>query len=89
MENAKVIKWDTDCVCTTHQPAPASSYIEALTPVVAVFEDGASCEDMETQRDGLKKCGTYIQWNISHKKEQNNATSRNMDGPRNCHTELK
>ena len=25
------------------------------------------------QRNGLRGCGTYIQWSISHKKEQNNA----------------
>ena len=29
---------------------------------------------------------TYVQWNISHKKEQNNATCSNMDGPRDYHT---
>ena len=52
MENAKDIKWDTDYVCTTHQAALASSYVEALTPVVAVFGHGASWEDMETQRKG-------------------------------------
>ena len=52
MENAKDIKWDTDCVCTTQQPALASSYAEALTPTVAVFGHGASWKDMETQRNG-------------------------------------
>ena len=29
---------------------------------------------------------TYTWWTISHKKEWNNATSSNMDGPRNYHT---
>ena len=28
----------------------------------------------------------YIQWNISHKREQNNATCSNMDGPSDYHT---
>ena len=28
----------------------------------------------------------YIQWNISHKKERNNAICSNMDGPRDYHT---
>ena len=31
--------------------------------------------------------GTYIQWNISHKKERNWVICRDMDGPRDCHTE--
>ena len=29
----------------------------------------------------------YIQWNISHKKEQNWVICRDADGPRNCYTE--
>ena len=29
---------------------------------------------------------TYIQWNTSHKKEQNNAIFSNMDGTRISHT---
>ena len=29
---------------------------------------------------------TYTQWNISHKKEWNNAICSNMDGPRDYHT---
>ena len=28
-----------------------------------------------------------MQWNISHKQEQNNVICNNMDGPRDCHTE--
>ena len=29
----------------------------------------------------------YIQWNISHKKEQNCVICRDVDGPRDCHTD--
>ena len=29
---------------------------------------------------------THTQWNISHKKEWNNAIYSNMDGPRDYHT---
>ena len=29
---------------------------------------------------------TYVQWNISPKKEQNTAICSNMDGPRDYHT---
>ena len=35
--------------------------------------------------NGLHRCGTSAQWNISHKKEQNNAICNNMDGPRDSH----
>ena len=31
--------------------------------------------------NGLRRCGTYVQWNISHKR-QTNAICRNMDGSR-------
>ena len=31
---------------------------------------------------------THTQWNISHKKEQNNAVYNNMDGPRDYPTKL-
>ena len=35
----------------------------------------------------IKNCGTYIQWYITrHKKEQNCAICRDVDGPRDCHT---
>ena len=35
----------------------------------------------------LGRCGTYIQWNTTHhKKEQNNAIFSNMDGTRDSHT---
>ena len=34
-----------------------------------------------------KRYGTYIQWNISHKKEWNSTICSNMDGPGDYHTE--
>ena len=33
-----------------------------------------------------KICGIYTQWNISHKKDLNNAICSNMYGPRDYHT---
>ena len=30
---------------------------------------------------------TYILWNVSHQKEQNNVICSHMDGPKDCHTE--
>ena len=30
--------------------------------------------------NGLRGCSTYIQWDISHKKERKFAICRNMDG---------
>ena len=41
---------------------------------------------MSIDREMDKEDVVYIQWNISHKKEQNNAICSNMDGPRDCHT---
>ena len=36
---------------------------------------------------GLRRCGTYIQWNtVQPYKEQDNATCSNMDGTRDSHT---
>ena len=35
---------------------------------------------------GWRRCGLYIQWNITQTKKWNNATFRNMDGPRDYHT---
>ena len=35
---------------------------------------------------GLRKCGTYKQWNISHKKRTNNAICSNMDATEDSHT---
>ena len=32
-----------------------------------------------------RTCGTYIQWNIKHKKEWNGAIFSNKDGPRHHH----
>ena len=32
----------------------------------------------------IKKIGTYIQWNMSHKKELNHVICSNMDEPRDC-----
>ena len=38
------------------------------------------------QTNGLRRGGTYIQWNSPcHKKEQNNAICNNMDGTRDSH----
>ena len=38
--------------------------------------------------NGLRRCGTYTQWNTTHpEKEQNNAICRNMDVTREYHTE--
>ena len=35
------------------------------------------------------RCGTYMQWNITHhKKEWNNAICSNIEGPRDYHTKL-
>ena len=49
------------------------------------------CQDTEatkTQRNGYRKRGTYIQWNIIHLiQEWSNTICNNMDGPRHCHTE--
>ena len=39
------------------------------------------------QRNGYKRCGTYIQWSISQLKERNNVICSNTDGPRDCRTE--
>ena len=41
------------------------------------------------QRTGQRRCGKYRQWDISHKKEQNNAICIKMDGPRNYHTQWR
>ena len=35
----------------------------------------------------FKRCGTYMQWNISHKREQNHAICSHMDGHKDCDTE--
>ena len=36
----------------------------------------------------IKICFMYTQWNITHKKEWNNAIGSNMDRPREYHTKL-
>ena len=39
------------------------------------------------QMNGLRRCGTYKQWNLlSHSKEQNNAMCINKDGTRDSYT---
>ena len=43
--------------------------------------------NVHQQRNGQKIYATYIQLNISHKKEPNNAICSNVDGPRDCLTE--
>ena len=39
--------------------------------------------------DWIKKMWYNIQWNISHKKERNWVICRDVDGPRDCHTERR
>ena len=41
--------------------------------------------NVQQQVNRLRRCGTYIQWNISHKKVQNNAICSNMDGSRDSY----
>ena len=41
--------------------------------------------------NGLRRCDTYIQWNVTQpsckkKKKMNNATGNNMDAIRDSHT---
>ena len=36
---------------------------------------------------GVSRCKlVFIRWNVSHKKEKNNAMCSNIDGPRDYHT---
>ena len=42
--------------------------------------------NIHQQMTGWRRCGTYIQWNITQPwKEQNNAICSNMDGSRDFH----
>ena len=40
------------------------------------------------QRNGQRRCGTYVQWNIiNHKKERERVICRDVDGPRDYYVE--
>ena len=44
--------------------------------------------NVHQQRNGQRRCGMHIQWNIiQHKKRWKKATCSNMDGPGHYHTE--
>ena len=51
---------------------------------IARTQKHPKCSSIE---EWIKRCGTYRQCSISHKKEQNTAICRDTVGPIDCHIE--
>jgi len=62
---------------------PSPNIYSALFTIVRTWKQ-PKCPSTD---EWIRRCSTYIQWNISYKKEWSNAICSDMDGPRDCHTE--